>query len=155
MEKDILTLGIESSCDETSVAIVKNGREILSNVVDTQIPIHEKYGGVVPEIASRNHIEAISRVTKKALEEAKVKWEDITAITPTYGPGLVGALLVGLSYAKAIAYAKEIPLVGVNHLQGHIAANYITYKELEPPFLCVMMSGGNTRNYSSQKLYRI
>ena len=143
--KAIYTLGIESSCDETSVAIVKNGREILSNVIDTQIPIHEKYGGVVPEIASRNHIEAISRVTKKALEEAKLTWEQIDAITPTYGPGLVGALLVGLSYAKALSFAINKPLVGVNHIQGHIAANYITYKELEPPFLCVMMSGGNTQ----------
>jgi len=145
MEKDILTMGIESSCDETSVAIVKNGREILSNVIDTQIPIHEKYGGVVPEIASRNHIEAISRVTKKALEEANVSFEQIDAITPTYGPGLVGALLVGLSYAKALSFAINKPLVGVNHIQGHIAANYITYKELEPPFICVMMSGGNTQ----------
>ena len=145
MKKDILTLGIESSCDETSVAIVKNGREVLSNIIDTQIPIHEKYGGVVPEIASRNHIEAISRVTKKALEEAKLSLSDIDAITPTYGPGLVGALLVGLSYAKALAFANGIPLVGVNHIQGHIAANYITYKELEPPFLCIMMSGGNTQ----------
>ena len=143
--KEILIMGIESSCDETSVAIVKNGREILSNVIDTQISIHEKFGGVVPEIASRNHIEAISRVTKKALEEANVKLEDIDAITPTYGPGLVGALLVGLSYAKALSFATNKPLVGVNHIQGHIAANYITYKELEPPFLCVMMSGGNTQ----------
>ena len=145
MKKDILTLGIESSCDETSVSVVKNGREILSNVIDTQIPIHEKYGGVVPEIASRNHIEAISRVTKKALEEANVKFEDIDAITPTYGPGLVGALLVGLSYAKALSYATGKPLVGVNHVQGHIAANYITHRDLKPPFLCVMMSGGNTQ----------
>ena len=145
MGKDILTMGIESSCDETSVAIIKNGREILSNVIDTQIPIHEKYGGVVPEIASRNHIEAISRVTKKALEEANITLEDIDAITPTYGPGLVGALLVGLSYAKALSFATNKPLVGVNHIQGHIASNYITYKELEPPFICVMMSGGNTQ----------
>ncbi len=145
MKKDILTLGIESSCDETSVSIVKNGREVLSNIIDTQIPIHEKYGGVVPEIASRNHIEAISRVTQKALEEAKVKLTDIDVITPTYGPGLVGALLVGLSYAKALAFANQIPLVGVNHIQGHIAANYITYQELEPPFICIMMSGGNTQ----------
>lgn len=145
MEKDILTLGIESSCDETSVSVVKNGREVLSNVIDTQIPIHEKYGGVVPEIASRNHIEAISRVTKKALEEANVTFDDIDAITPTYGPGLVGALLVGLSYAKALSFAMNKPLVGVNHIQGHIAANYITYKELKPPFLCMMMSGGNTQ----------
>lgn len=145
IEKDILTLGIESSCDETSVAVIKNGREILSNVIDTQIPIHEKYGGVVPEIASRNHIEAISRVTKKALQDAHITFEEIDAITPTYGPGLVGALLVGLSYAKALSFAIDKPLVGVNHIQGHIAANYITYKELEPPFLCVMMSGGNTQ----------
>ena len=145
MEKDILTLGIESSCDETSVAVVKNGREILSNVIDTQIPIHEKYGGVVPEIASRNHIEAISRVTQKALKDANVTFDNIEAITPTYGPGLVGALLVGLSYAKALSFAIDKPLVGVNHIQGHIAANYITYKELKPPFLCVMMSGGNTQ----------
>ena len=145
MEEDIYTLGIESSCDETSVAIVKNGREVLSNVIDTQIPIHEKYGGVVPEIASRNHIEAISRVMKKALKDADIKLEQIDAITPTYGPGLVGALLVGVSYAKALAFAQNIPLVGVNHIQGHIAANYITYPELKPPFLCVMMSGGNTQ----------
>ena len=145
MKQDILTLGIESSCDETSVAVVKNGREILSNIIDTQIPIHEKYGGVVPEIASRNHIEAISRVMRKALEKANVTLENITAITPTYGPGLVGALLVGLSYAKALSFATEKPLVGVNHIEGHIAANYITYKELEPPFICVMMSGGNTQ----------
>ena len=124
---------------------MKNGREVLSNVIDTQIPIHEKYGGVVPEIASRNHIEAISRVTKRALEEARVKMKEIDAITPTYGPGLVGALLVGVSYAKALAFANKIPLVGVNHIQGHIAANYITYPELKPPFLCIMMSGGNTQ----------
>ena len=145
MKEDILTLGIESSCDETSVAVVKNGREILSNIIDTQIPIHEKYGGVVPEIASRNHIEAISRVTKLALKEANVNFEDIDAVTPTYGPGLVGALLVGLSYGKALSFATNKPLVGVNHIQGHIAANYITHKDLKPPFLCVMMSGGNTQ----------
>ena len=143
--KDVLTLGIESSCDETSVAVVKNGREVLSNIIDTQIPIHEKYGGVVPEIASRNHIEAMSRVTKLALEKTGVSFKDIDAITPTYGPGLVGALLVGLSYAKALSYAIDKPLIGVNHIQGHIAANYITYKELEPPFICMMMSGGNTQ----------
>lgn len=116
--KDILTLGVESSCDETSVSVVKNGREILSNVIDTQIPIHEKYGGVVPEIASRNHIEAISRVTKKALKDANIQLSQIDAITPTYGPGLVGALLVGLSYAKSLAFANNIPLVGVNHITG-------------------------------------
>ena len=143
--KDILTLGIESSCDETSVAVIKNGREILSNIIDTQIPIHEKYGGVVPEIASRNHVEAISRVTKLALKEANVELKNIDAITPTYGPGLVGALLVGVSYAKALSYAINKPLVGVNHIQGHIAANYLTYKELKPPFLCLLVSGGNTQ----------
>ena len=143
--KDVLTLGIESSCDETSVAVIKNGREILSNIIDTQIPIHEKYGGVVPEIASRNHIEAISRVTKLALKEAEVEFCDIDAITPTYGPGLVGALLVGVSYAKALSYAINKPLVGVNHIQGHIAANYLTYPELKPPFLCLLISGGNTQ----------
>ena len=143
--KDVLTLGVESSCDETSVAVIKNGRETLSNIIDTQIPIHEKYGGVVPEIASRNHIEAISRVTKQALKEAKVKFRDIDAITPTYGPGLVGALLVGVSYAKALSYAINKPLVGVNHIQGHIAANYLTYPELKPPFLCLLISGGNTQ----------
>ena len=143
--KDILVLGIESSCDETSVSVVKNGREILSNVIDTQIPIHEKYGGVVPEIASRNHIEAITRVTKKALEDANVEFKDIDVIAPTYGPGLVGALLVGLSYGKALSYALNKPLVGVNHIQGHIAANYITHKDLKPPFLCALISGGNTQ----------
>ncbi len=143
--KDILTLGIESSCDETAVAVIKNGREILSNIIDTQIPIHEKYGGVVPEIASRNHIEAISRVTKRALEEANLTFKEIDVITPTYGPGLVGALLVGLSYAKALSFAIQKPLVGVNHIEGHIAANYLTYPDLKPPFLCVMMSGGNTQ----------
>ena len=144
-KKDIIVLGIESSCDETSVAVVKNGREILSNIIDTQIPIHEKYGGVVPEIASRNHIEAISRVTMLALKEANVEFKDIDAITPTYGPGLVGALLVGVSYGRGLAYALNKPLVGVNHLEGHIAANYITHPDLEPPFLCMLTSGGNTQ----------
>ena len=143
--KDILVLGIETSCDETAVSVVKNGREILSNVIDTQIPIHEKYGGVVPEIASRNHIEAITRVTKKAIEDANITFDDIDVIAPTYGPGLVGALLVGLSYGKALSYALNKPLVGVNHLQGHISANYLTHKDLEPPFLCLLISGGNTQ----------
>ena len=143
--KDILTLGIETSCDETSASVVKNGREILSNIIDTQIPIHEKYGGVVPEIASRNHIEAISRVVKYALKEANVTFHDIDAVTPTYGPGLVGALLVGVSYGKALSYALNKPLVGVNHIHGHIAANYITHKDLKPPFLCLLISGGNTQ----------
>lgn len=144
-EKDVIVLGIESSCDETSVAVVKNGREVLSNVIDTQIKIHELYGGVVPEIASRNHIEAISRVAKKALEEAKMSFSDIDVVAPTYGPGLVGALLVGLSYGRGLAYALKKPLVGVNHLEGHIAANYITHPDLEPPFLCMLTSGGNTQ----------
>ena len=143
--KDILTLGIESSCDETSVSVVKNGREVLSNVINTQIDIHTIYGGVVPEIASRNHIDNISAVTKEALKEANVTLDDIDVIAVTYGPGLVGALLVGLSYAKALSFATGKPLIGVNHLEGHIAANYITYPELKPPFLCMMMSGGNTQ----------
>lgn len=143
--KDIITLGIETSCDETSCAIVKNGREILSNIIDTQIPIHEKYGGVVPEIASRNHIEAISRVTKKAIEKAQISIKDIDVVTPTYGPGLVGALLVGVSYSKALSFAIKKPLVGVNHIHGHIAANYLTYMDLKPPFLCLIISGGNTQ----------
>ena len=138
-------MGIESSCDETSISIVKNGREVLSNVIDTQISIHEKYGGVVPEIASRNHVEAISNVMKKSLKDANVNLKQIDAIACTYGPGLVGALLVGVSYAKALSYATNKPLVPVNHIAGHISANYITHKELKPPFLCVMMSGGNTQ----------
>lgn len=144
-KEDIIVLGIESSCDETSVAVVKNGREVLSNIIDTQIKIHEQYGGVVPEIASRNHIEAISRVAKKALEEAKISFNDIDVIAPAYGPGLVGALLVGVSYARGLSYALNKPLVGVNHLEGHIAANYITHKELKPPFICMLTSGGNTQ----------
>ncbi len=144
VKENIITLGIESSCDETSVAVVKNGREVLSNVINSQIKIHEKYGGVVPEIASRNHIEAISGVTKQALEEAKITFEDIDIIACTCGPGLVGALLVGVSYAKALSYALNKPLIGTNHIEGHIAANYITNKNLTPPFLCLIVSGGHT-----------
>ncbi len=143
--KDIYTLGIESSCDETAVSVVKNGREILSNVVNTQIPIHTLYGGVVPEIASRNHINNISLVTKMAIQNANISFENIDVVACTYGPGLVGALLVGLSYGKALSFALNKPLVGVNHIEGHIAANYITYPDLKPPFLCIMMSGGNTQ----------
>ena len=143
--KDIYTLGIESSCDETAVSVVKNGREILSNVVNTQIPIHTLYGGVVPEIASRNHINNISLVTKMAIQNANIHFGDIHIVACTYGPGLVGALLVGLSYGKALSFALNKPLVGVNHIEGHIAANYITYPDLKPPFLCIMMSGGNTQ----------
>ena len=153
--EEILTLGIESSCDETSVSVVKNGREVLSNVINSQIDIHTEYGGVVPEIASRCHTEVINQITKKALKEADVTIDDIDVICPTYGPGLVGALLVGVNYAKGLSFANSKPLVGVNHLEGHIAANYITYKELKPPFLCLMMSGGNTRNYSCKRLLHI
>ena len=142
--KDILTLGIESSCDETSIAVVKNGREVLSNVINSQINIHEKFGGVVPEIASRNHVEAISAVTKKALKDAGISFENIDNIACTYGPGLVGALLVGVSYAKALSYALNKPLTGTNHIEGHIAANYITHKDLKPPFICLIISGGHT-----------
>ena len=142
--KDEYILGIESSCDETAVAVVKNGREVLSNVISSQVPIHEKFGGVVPEIASRNHVEAISNVTKRALKEANITLNEIDAIACTYGPGLVGALLVGVSYAKALSYASKIPLIGTNHIEGHIAANYITHKHLKPPFLCVVISGGHT-----------
>ena len=144
MEKDVYVLGIESSCDETSVAVVKNGREVLSNVINSQIRIHENYGGVVPEIASRCHTEVINQVMKQALKEANMKLEDIDVICTTYGPGLVGALLVGVSYAKGLSFAVNKPLLGVNHIEGHIAANYITYPELEPPFLCLIISGGHT-----------
>lgn len=142
--KDIIILGIESSCDETSVAVVKNGREVLSNVIHTQIPIHKQFGGVVPEIASRNHVMAISEVTKEALKQAGKTLQDIDVVACTCGPGLVGALLVGVSYAKALSYALQKPLIGVNHIQGHIAANYISYPELKPPFLCLIISGGHT-----------
>lgn len=145
MKQDIYVLGIESSCDETSVAIVKNGREVLSNVINSQIKIHENYGGVVPEIASRCHTEVINQVMKQALKEANMKLEDIDVICTTYGPGLVGALLVGVSYAKGLSFASNKPLLGINHIEGHIAGNYITHKELKPPFLCLMMSGGNTQ----------
>ena len=143
-EKALLVLGIESSCDETSCAIVKNGREVLSNVINSQIKIHEKFGGVVPEIASRSHVEVISIVVKEALEEAKITFDDVDVVACTYGPGLVGALLVGVSYAKALSYAINKPLVGTNHIEGHIAANYITHPDLKPPFLCLVISGGHT-----------
>ncbi len=144
MEKDIITLGIESSCDETSAAVVKNGREVLSNVINSQIKIHEKFGGVVPEIASRNHINNISGVVEEALKQADLTYNDIDLIACTYGPGLVGALLVGVSYAKGLSYALNKPLIGTNHIEGHIAANYITHKDLKPPFLCLIISGGHT-----------
>ena len=141
---DIYILGIESSCDETAASVVKNGREVLSNVISSQIDIHTLYGGVVPEIASRKHIERINQVIEEALVVAKVTLEDITAIAVTYGPGLVGALLVGVSAAKAICFAKKIPLVGIHHIEGHISANYIEHRELEPPFMSLVVSGGHT-----------
>ncbi len=143
-KEDVLILAIESSCDETAAAVVKNGREVLSNVINTQIAIHTEYGGVVPEIASRKHIENINPVIKKALEDAGVTLDDIDAIGVTYGPGLVGALLVGVAEAKAIAFAKNKPLVGVHHIEGHISANYVENKELEPPFVALVVSGGHT-----------
>lgn len=143
-EKEILILGIESSCDETAASVVKNGRTVLSNVISSQIELHKLYGGVVPEIASRKHIEKINQVITQALADAKVTLDDIDAIGVTYGPGLVGALLVGVAEAKAIAYAKKLPLVGVHHIEGHVSANYIEHPELEPPFLCLIVSGGHT-----------
>ena len=142
--KDIITLSIESSCDETAVAVLKNGREVLANIVSTQIELHKKFGGVVPEVASRKHIENIDAVYQEALDTAGIKAEDIDHIAVTYGPGLVGALLVGLSYAKALAFTLGIPLVGVNHMQGHINANYIQHKDLKPPFITLVVSGGHT-----------
>lgn len=144
LNKDVLILSIESSCDETSAAVVKNGREVLSNIIYSQIDTHTLYGGVVPEIASRQHIEKINQVINEALNKANVTLEDITAIAVTYGPGLVGALLVGVSAAKAIAYATNKPLIGVHHIEGHISANFIENKELEPPFHCLVVSGGHT-----------
>lgn len=144
MNQDILVLGIESSCDETAAAVVRNGREVLSNVISSQIAIHTIYGGVVPEIASRKHIEKINQVIMEALQTAGVTLDQIDAISVTYGPGLVGALLVGVGEAKAIAYAAGKPLVGVHHIEGHIAANYIEHPDLEPPFLCLVVSGGHT-----------
>lgn len=143
-EKDTLILAIESSCDETAASVVKNGRCVLSNIISSQIAIHTLYGGVVPEIASRKHIEKINQVVEAALKEADVTLDDIDAIGVTYGPGLVGALLVGVAEAKAIAYAKKKPLIGVHHIEGHVSANYIEHPDLEPPFLCEIISGGHT-----------
>ena len=142
--RDINILAIESSCDETAAAVIHNGREVRSNVISSQIELHKLYGGVVPEIASRKHIEKINQVIEEALKEANVTLDDIDAIGVTYGPGLVGALLVGVAEAKAIAYAKNLPLVGVHHIEGHISANYIENPDLEPPFLCLVVSGGHT-----------
>lgn len=144
MEKDVYILAIESSCDETAAAVVRNGRDVLSNVISSQIELHKLYGGVVPEIASRKHIEKINQVIEEALLEAGMTLDEMTAIAVTYGPGLVGALLVGVAEAKAIAFAKKKPLIGVHHIEGHISANYIENKQLEPPFACLVVSGGHT-----------
>ena len=143
-EEDVYILAIESSCDETAASVVKNGREVLSNVISSQIDLHTLYGGVVPEIASRKHIEKINQVIQTALDEANMTLEEITAIAVTYGPGLVGALLVGVAEAKAIAYAAKKPLVGVHHIEGHVSANFIEHPDLEPPFVCLIVSGGHT-----------
>ncbi len=142
--QDIRILAIESSCDETAAAVVVGGRDVRSNIISSQIDIHTLYGGVVPEIASRKHIERINQVIGQALETAGMGLDDMDAIAVTYGPGLVGALLVGVAEAKAIAYAKQLPLIGVHHIEGHISANYIENKDLEPPFLCLVVSGGHT-----------
>lgn len=143
-EEDVYILAIESSCDETAAAVVKNGREVLSNVISSQIDLHTLYGGVVPEIASRKHIEKINQVIEAALNEASMTLEEITAVAVTYGPGLVGALLVGVAEAKAIAYGAGKPLVGVHHIEGHVSANFIEHPDLEPPFICLIVSGGHT-----------
>ncbi len=144
MEKDIYILGIESSCDDTSVAVVKNGREVLSNVISSQIDIHKLYGGVVPEIASRNHTKNIKYCLDEALKQAGVSMDDITAIAVTYGAGLLGALIVGVSFAKSLSFATGKPLYAVNHIEGHISANFLAHKNLEPSFLCLVVSGGHT-----------
>ncbi len=143
-KEHVLILAIESSCDETAASVVKNGREVLSNIISSQIDLHTIYGGVVPEIASRKHIEKINQVIEEALKEANCSLDDITAIAVTYGPGLVGALLVGVSAAKAISFAANKPLIGVHHIEGHISANFIENRQLEPPFACLVVSGGHT-----------
>lgn len=142
--KKITVLGIESSCDETAASVVVNGRVLKSNIISSQIPVHKKFGGVVPEVASRKHIENIDEVIKMSLEEAGMTFDDIDVIAVTQGPGLVGALLVGLQYAKGLAFALEKPLVGVNHIKGHISANYLSHEDLEPPFVSLVVSGGHT-----------
>ncbi|MBO4347106.1 MAG: tRNA (adenosine(37)-N6)-threonylcarbamoyltransferase complex transferase subunit TsaD [Lachnospiraceae bacterium] len=144
MEKDINILAIESSCDETAAAVVRNGREILSNVIYSQIDLHTLYGGVVPEIASRKHIDKINQVVAKAVADSGMELKDLDAVAVTYGPGLVGPLLVGVSFAKAFAYGAGLPIVGVHHIEGHICANYIANKDLKPPFMCLIVSGGHT-----------
>ncbi len=143
-KSNIYVLGIESSCDETSIAVIRNGREVLSNVISSQIDIHKRFGGVVPEVASRNHVEAIANVLNEALEQAHVELSQIDAIAVTYGAGLIGALMVGVSYAKALAYSLNIPLIKVNHIKGHLAANYIAHQDLQPPFIGLIVSGGHT-----------
>ena len=143
-KKDVIVLAIETSCDETAAAVIKNGREILSNVIVTQINIHKKFGGVVPEVASRNHVVDINPVIQKAVEESGIRLQEMDVIAATYGPGLVGALLVGLSSAKALAYALNKPFVGVNHIEGHVAANYLAHEDLKPPFISLIVSGGHT-----------
>lgn len=155
--KDIVLLAVESSCDETAASVVKNGREVLSNVIASQIELHKLYGGVVPEIASRKHIENINQVIEQALREADMSIRDVDGVCVTYGPGLVGALLVGVGAAKAISYAAGKPLVGVHHIEGHISANYICHTDLEPPFLCLVVSGGHShlvkvRDYGEYEL---
>ena len=155
--KDIITLAVESSCDETAVAVLRNGREVLSNVINTQIDLHKKFGGVVPEVASRKHIENIDGVLQEALDEANITLNDIDHIAVTYGPGLAGALLVGLSHAKALAFTLNKPLVGVNHIEGHVSANYIEHKDLKPPFITLIVSGGHThlvevKNYGEYEI---
>ena len=144
MKEDVYILAIESSCDETAASVVKNGRTVLSNIISSQIQLHTIYGGVVPEIASRKHIEKINQVIEAALDEAKMELGQMTAIAVTYGPGLVGALLVGVAEAKAIAYGAKKPLIGVHHIEGHVSANFIEHPDLEPPFVCLIVSGGHT-----------
>ncbi|MBM7557683.1 tRNA (adenosine(37)-N6)-threonylcarbamoyltransferase complex transferase subunit TsaD [Halanaerobacter jeridensis] len=144
MSEEFLTLGIESSCDETSAAVVRGGKEVLSNIISSQVDWHRKFGGVVPEIASRKHVELMNPVIDEALAEAGVSFADLSAVAVTFGPGLVGGLLVGISAAKSIAYAHDIPLVAVNHIEGHIYANFISHPELEPPVVCLTVSGGHT-----------
>ena len=158
MNKDVYILGIETSCDETSISIVKNGKNVISNITSSQIDIHKIYGGVVPEIASRNHIINIDLVYQEALSKAKINIKDINAIAVTYGPGLVGSLLVGLSFAKGLSISTHIPYIGVNHIKGHIASNYISNPDLEPPFISLVVSGGHTnlvlvKDYNNFKIY--
>ena len=156
--EDVLILGIESSCDETAAAVVKNGKEVLSNVISSQVALHAEFGGVVPEIASRNHLEKIDEVIRLAMEEAGKSFSDLTAVSVTYGPGLVGSLLVGVSEAKALAYAIQKPLIPVHHIEGHIAANYLAHQDCIPPYVCLVASGGHSHllyveDYGKIKIY--